>query len=67
MSSCSLTEEALLVTLAVSIALGTDAAVEAGITLEVVVPGVGMLRETPTALQTCSAKARVTGEERGYC
>lgn len=59
-TSCSLTEEALLVTLAVSIALATDAALVAGMMLEVDTPGVGMLRETPTAPQTCSAKARVT-------
>lgn len=61
-TSCSLTEEALLVTLAVSIALATDAALVAGMMLEVDTPGVGMLRETPTAPQTCSAKARVTGK-----
>ena len=60
----SLTEEALLVTAAVSIALGTDAAVVAGMVLEAVTLGVGMLRVTPTASQICCAKARVT-KERG--
>lgn len=57
-------EEALLVTAAVSIALGTDAAVVAGMMLEVVTLGVGMLRVTPTASQICCAKARVT-KKRG--
>ena len=61
-SRCPLTEIPLLVTLAVlSTALGTDdAAVVAGTPLEAVSLVVGMLRETPTDLQTCSAKARVT-------
>ena len=64
-SCCSLTEEeVLLVTPAVSIPLGADAAVVAGTTLEVVAPTAGMLRLTPTAPQTSAAKARVT-EERG--
>ena len=65
-SFCSLTEEALLVTLAaaVSIPLGTDAAVVAGMTLEVVAERAGMLRLTPTAPQTSAAKARVTEEKR---
>ena len=71
-SRCPLTEEeeeAPLVTLAVSLALGTttDAAVDvvvAGAALEAFAPGVGILRETPTAPQTCSAKARVTARER---
>lgn len=53
-------EGALLVTLAVSIPLGTDAAVVAGTMLEVVAPGAGMLSLTPTELQTSVAKARVT-------
>lgn len=57
---CSLTEEAVLVTLADSIALVTEAAVVAGIVLEVDALGVGILRETPTAPQTWAAKARVT-------
>lgn len=35
----------------------------AGITLEVDTPGVGMLRDTPTAPQTWTAKARVTGRK----
>lgn len=61
-SRCSLTEGALLVTLAVSIPLGTDAAVVAGTVLEVVAPGAGMLSLTPTELQTSVAKARVTGK-----
>lgn len=60
----SLTEEALL---AVSIALGTDEALVAGgMMLEVVAAAaaVGMLRETPTDLQTSDAKARVTDGKR---
>lgn len=66
--SGSLTEDALLVTLAVSIAPGTDAAaLVAGMTLEVVAAGVGMLRDTPTDLQTSDAKARVTRERGRRC
>lgn len=43
------------------LALGTAAVVLAGATLEdVVAPGLGILRETPTAPQTCWAKASVT-------
>lgn len=61
---CSLTEEAVLVTLADSIALVTEAAVVAGIVLEVDALGVGILRETPTAPQTWAAKARVTRGKR---
>ena len=68
-SRCPLTESPLLVTLAVSsTALGAeDAAVVAGTPLEAVSLAVGMLRDTPTELQTCSAKARVTMEKRGKC
>ncbi len=49
---------------AVSIPLGTDAAVVAGMTLEVEAERAGMLRLAPTDLQTSVAKARVT-EEKG--
>ena len=63
---CPLTEEVLLVTLAVSTVFCSGAGVVAGTALEVVAPGVGILRETPTALQTCSAKARVTKEKNEF-